>query len=61
MGSRLSVSSFHLSREVALANSTFQCDNFEYDVHPRRCSSTGNMWTTASQAASASTVEIDGA
>ena len=59
MGARLPVIFLQLSREVVLVNSAFQCDTFGYDVHPHRRNSTGDLWTLASQAASASTLEID--
>ena len=59
LGARLSVISSRPSVRVFLVNSAFQCDTCGDDVHPRRCDRTGNLWTTASQTASASTLEID--
>ena len=59
LGARLSVIYSQPFIRVFLVNRAFHCDTCRDHVHPRRCDRTGNLWTTASQTASASTLRID--
>ncbi len=59
IGARFSVVHPQLSRRVSLKHSALQRNASGHGLHPRRCNRTGDLRTAASEAASASTFEID--